>query len=183
MYVHTLLIRTYVSEYAIEFMKGLESEGVMATGKHFPGHGDTDTDSHLALPVIDHDYERLQELELVPFQNAIDAGLRSVMSAHIAFPNISKNDDLPGTLDPSILNRILLEDLQFQGLVVTDGLQMQGITDHFSPGDAAVLSILAGADVILLSPDELTAIDGMIKAVESGRIDEERIDYSVRKIS
>ncbi|MCC5906420.1 MAG: serine hydrolase [Balneolaceae bacterium] len=171
-----------VSEFAIEFMKGLESEGVMATGKHFPGHGDTDTDSHLALPVIDHDYERLQELELVPFQNAIDAGLRSVMSAHIAFPNISKNDDLPGTLDPSILNRILLEDLQFQGLVVTDGLQMQGITDHFSPGDAAVLSILAGADVILLSPDELTAIDGMIKAVESGRIDEDRIDYSVRKI-
>lgn len=171
-----------VSEYAIEFMKGLESEGVMATGKHFPGHGDTDTDSHLALPVIDHDYERLQELELVPFQNAIDAGLRSVMSAHIAFPNISKNDDLPGTLDPSILNRILLEDLQFKGLVVTDGLQMQGITDYFSPGDAAVLSILAGADVILLSPDELTAIDGMIKAVESGRIGEERIDYSVRKI-
>jgi beta-N-acetylhexosaminidase len=171
-----------VSKYAIDFMKGLESEGVMATGKHFPGHGDTDTDSHLALPTINHDYERLQALELVPFQNAIAAGLPSVMSAHISFPNISRNPGLPGTLDPSILNRILLEDLDFEGLVVTDGLEMQGITDHYSPGEAVILSLLAGADVMLLSPDEMTAINELKKAVQSGRISENRIDHSVRKI-
>ena len=171
-----------VSEYAIRFMKGMQNEGVMATGKHFPGHGDTDTDSHLALPTIGHEYDRLAALELVPFRNAIDAGLHSVMSAHIHFPNISSGVGLPGTLDPSIVQGILIDSLRFEGLIVTDGLEMQGITHHYSPGEAVIMSILAGVDLMLISPDEMTAIRELKHAIESGRISEERIDHSVRKI-
>ncbi len=171
-----------VSEYGIRFMEGAEQEGVMATGKHFPGHGDTDVDSHLALPTIPHDYTRLDTLELVPFRNAINSGMRSVMSAHIAFPNVSKNIDLPGTLDESILNRILVDSLGFDGLIITDGLEMSGITDHYSPGEAVVMALLAGADLMLISPDEKTAIQELKTAVEAGRISELRIDQSVRKL-
>lgn len=171
-----------VAEYGIKFMEGVESEGVLATGKHFPGHGDTDTDSHFSMPSISHTYDRLKSVELVPFERAIDNGLRSVMSAHIAFPSISGTPGLPATLDPGILQRILVDSLQFDGLVVTDGLEMRGITSHYSPAEAAIMALHAGADILLLSPDELAAIDGLIKAVENGRVSEERIDHSVRKI-
>ncbi|MFO7846416.1 MAG: glycoside hydrolase family 3 N-terminal domain-containing protein [Balneolaceae bacterium] len=171
-----------VAEYGNAMIQGIESEGVLATAKHFPGHGDTDTDSHLALPTITHDLERIQNLELVPFKVNIESGLQSVMSAHIAYPNISDNIGMPSTLDASVLNRILRDSLNFEGLVVTDGLEMQGITNHYAPGEAAVLSLLAGADLMLISPDELTAIADAVKAVEIGRISEERIDHSVRKL-
>lgn len=171
-----------VSEYATQFMMGAESVGVMATGKHFPGHGDTNVDSHLALPTIPHDFARLDSLELVPFRHVINSGLRSIMSGHISFPNISRNIGLPGTLDDSIIQDILIDSLGFGGLIVSDGLEMRGITDHYSPGEAVIMSLLAGVDMMLVSPDEITAINELKKAVESGRIHEERIDYSVRKI-
>lgn len=171
-----------VSQYAIRFMEGMQNEGVMATGKHFPGHGDTDTDSHLALPTIGHNFDRLSELELVPFRNAIAGGLQSVMSAHIHFPVISSGPGLPGTLDPTIIQGILIDSLQFNGLIVTDGLEMQGITNHYSPGEAVIMSILAGVDLMLISPDEMTAIQELKRAVEIGRVSEERINQSVRKI-
>jgi beta-glucosidase-like glycosyl hydrolase/CubicO group peptidase (beta-lactamase class C family) len=171
-----------VSLYASEFIRGVSDQNLLATGKHFPGHGDTDTDSHLALPVINHDYARLDSVELVPFRDNIQNGLESIMSAHIAFPEISDNIDLPGTLDPSILNRILVDTLSFSGLVVTDGLEMNGISNYYAPGEAVVRALQSGVDVLLLSPDEMTAIDGLKKAVETGRITEERIDRSVRKI-
>jgi len=171
-----------VAKYGNYFIRGIESEGVLATAKHFPGHGDTDTDSHLALPTITHDLERIQNLELVPFRVNIESGLQSIMSAHIAYPNISENIGRPSTLDESILNRILIDSLGFEGLVVTDGLEMQGITDHYSPGEAVVLALLAGADLMLISPDELTAIDDAVRAVEMGRLSEERIERSVRKL-
>jgi beta-glucosidase-like glycosyl hydrolase/CubicO group peptidase (beta-lactamase class C family) len=171
-----------VSEFGNYFIRGIESEGVLATAKHFPGHGDTDTDSHLALPTIDHDYESIQNLELVPFRVNIESGLQSIMSAHIAYPNISENNGRPSTLDESVLNRILIDTLGFDGLVVTDGLEMKGITDHYSPGEAVVLALKAGADLMLISPDEFTAIEGVKDAVEIGRISEERIDQSVRKL-
>jgi beta-N-acetylhexosaminidase len=174
--------RDIVTLFGQYLINGIESEGVLATAKHFPGHGDTDTDSHLALPVIHHDYARLDSLELYPFRKTIQNGLRSIMSAHIAFPNISDNLNLPGTLDESILNKILIDTLGFDGLIVTDGLDMQGITDNFSPGEAVVLSLLAGADMMLISPDAMTAINEVKKAVESGRISEERIEQSARKI-
>ena len=171
-----------VTEYGNHFIEGAHSEGILATAKHFPGHGDTDTDSHLALPTITHNYDRIESLELVPFRATIENGLQSVMSAHIAYPNISENVGRPTTLDESILQRILVDTLNFDGLIVTDGLEMQGITDHYSPGEAVILSLLAGADVMLISPDELTAIADVEKAVEKGRISEERIEHSARKL-
>lgn len=171
-----------VSEYATQFMLGAESVGILATGKHFPGHGDTNVDSHLALPTIPHDYARLDSLELVPFRQVINNGLRSVMSAHISFPNISRNIGLPGTLDDSIIQDILIDSLNFDGLIVSDGLEMRGIADHYSPGEAVIMSLLAGVDLMLVSPDEITAINDLKKAIESGRITEERLDHSVRKI-
>ncbi|MEX0944611.1 MAG: glycoside hydrolase family 3 N-terminal domain-containing protein [Balneolaceae bacterium] len=171
-----------VSEYATRFMQGVESEGVMATGKHFPGHGDTDIDSHLALPTIVHDYSRLDTLELVPFRNTIESGIRSIMSAHISFPNISRNIGLPTTLDDSILHDILIDSLGFDGLIITDGLEMRGISENYSPGEAVIMSLLAGVDLMLISPDEMTAINELKQAVLSDRISEERIDFSVKKL-
>lgn len=171
-----------VSDYATQFMRGAESVGVLATGKHFPGHGDTNIDSHLALPTIAHDFARLDSLELVPFRHLINNGLRSVMSAHISFPNISKNIGLPATLDDSIVQDILVDSLNFDGLIVTDGLEMRGIANHYSPGEAVIMSLLAGVDLMLVSPDEITAINELKKAIEIGRITEARLDHSVRKI-
>ncbi|MEX1010580.1 MAG: glycoside hydrolase family 3 N-terminal domain-containing protein [Balneolaceae bacterium] len=171
-----------VALYANAFIEGVESVGIMATGKHFPGHGDTNIDSHLALPVIHHDYSRIDTLELSPFRSAIDAGLRSIMSAHIAFPAFGTDPGLPGTLDPGILGDILADSLGFKGLVVTDGLEMSGITSRYSPGEAAVLAIRAGSDILLISPDEMTAILEVVRAVESGELSEERLDLSVRKL-
>lgn len=171
-----------VAEFGNYFIRGVESEGMLATAKHFPGHGDTDTDSHLALPTIDHDIERIQDLELVPFQVNIESGLQSIMSAHIAYPNISENIGRPSTLDESVLNRILIDSLEFDGLVVTDGLEMQGITNHYAPGEAVVLALRAGADLMLISPDELTAIDDVYDAIQIGRLSEDRVDQSVRKL-
>ncbi|MDR9408959.1 MAG: glycoside hydrolase family 3 N-terminal domain-containing protein [Balneolaceae bacterium] len=171
-----------VAEYGEEFMKGVQSEGLISTGKHFPGHGDTETDSHLALPTITHDYARLDSVELAPFRQSINEGMQSIMSAHISFPNISENEGLPGTLDPSILNKILIDSLSFNGLIVTDGLEMQGIAAHYSPGQAVIKALQAGADQMLVSTDEKAAINEIKKAVESGELSEERIDFSVRKI-
>lgn len=171
-----------VALYGQQFIKGVQSEGIVSTAKHFPGHGDTDTDSHHSLPVINHDYKRLQSVELLPFKKVIDEGIESVMSAHIAFPGISSNPRLPGTLDPSILNRILVDSLDFNGLIVTDGLEMRGISAHYSPGEAVLMALKAGADMMLLSLDEITAIQEVERAVERGNITEERIDQSVRKI-
>lgn len=171
-----------VGVYGNEFIRGAEAAGVLSTAKHFPGHGDTDTDSHLALPVITHDYARIDSVELAPFRMAVSNGLRSIMTAHIAFPNISRNPGLPGTLDESILQTLLVDSLGFDGLVVSDGLEMLGISRYYSPGDAVILALNAGVDVMLISPDEITAITELKHAVESGRISEERIDRSVRKI-
>lgn len=171
-----------VALYGQQFIEGVESEGLLATAKHFPGHGDTDTDSHLSLPLISHTYERLDSLELVPFRETINKGLKSVMSAHIAYPNISDNIDMPATLDPSILNRILVDSLNFDGLIVTDGLEMSGIANRFSPGEAVIQSLLAGADMMLISPDEMTAVNEIERAVKSGRLSEQRINKSAKKI-
>lgn len=171
-----------VALFGNHFIRGIESEGILATAKHFPGHGDTDTDSHLSLPTIIHGYDRLNSIELIPFRVNIQSGLQSIMSAHIAYPNISDNIGRPSTLDETVLNRILVDSLGFNGMVVTDGLNMRGITDHYSPGEAVVLSLLAGADMMLMSPDELTAISDVKRAVEMGRISEERIEHSVHKL-
>ncbi|MBO6524930.1 MAG: serine hydrolase [Balneolaceae bacterium] len=171
-----------VSEYGVAFMQGVHSEGVVSTAKHFPGHGDTDTDSHNELPILDHDYSRLDSVELIPFKAAIEGGMQSVMSAHISFPQISDHPELPGTLDESILSGILKDSLNFDGVVVTDGLEMEGIASKFSPGRVVVRALHAGADIMLISPDIYTAINEVVAAVERGEITEERINESYRKI-
>ncbi|MGM0547036.1 MAG: glycoside hydrolase family 3 N-terminal domain-containing protein [Bacteroidota bacterium] len=171
-----------VSLFGNKFIEGVQSENVISTAKHFPGHGDTDIDSHLSLPVIKYDFARLDSLELKPFRSAINNGLNSIMSAHIAFPKISPDTALPATMDPSIVNGILADSLDFKGMVVSDGLEMRGISSHFSPGKAVIEALKAGVDLMLLSPDELTAIHEIELAVQSGKISEERIDQSVRKL-
>jgi len=171
-----------VAKYGNRFIDGVQSEGIIATGKHFPGHGDTDTDSHLALPVIKFGYSRLDSVELVPFRSAVNDGISSMMSAHIAFPKISKQPGLPATMDSTVLNRILMDSLKFHGTVFTDGLEMKGISANYSPGEAVIKALKAGADLMLLSPDDLTAIHEVEVAVHDGRLSESRIDQSVRKL-
>lgn len=168
-----------VGRFATAFIQGAQAEGVLATAKHFPGHGDTDLDSHTALPIINKSYEELLEIELQPFQDVIDAGVHSVMSAHIAFPAIAGSAGRPATLDARLLHGMLRDSLGFQGMIVTDGLEMQGIAGHYAPHEAAVLALQAGVDVLLLSPDELSVIDGVEQAVRRGELSEQRIDRSV----
>lgn len=171
-----------VAAYGNKFIEGVQSENIVSTAKHFPGHGDTDTDSHLSLPVIKYNFARLDSIELVPFRSAVGNGVNSVMSAHIAFPKISPDSALPATMDSTVLNRILMDSLAFKGMVVTDGLEMRGISSHYSPGEAVVKALKAGADLMLLSPDMLTALHEIEHAVHNGNISESRIDQSVRKL-
>jgi len=171
-----------VAKYGNQFIDGVQSQGIIATGKHFPGHGDTDTDSHLALPIIRYGYARLDSVELVPFRSAVKDNISSMMSAHIAFPKISKQPGLPATMDSTVLNRILMDSLKFSGTVFTDGLEMKGISSNYSPGEAVIKALQAGADLMLLSPDDLTAIHEVEVAVHNGRLSESRIDRSVRKL-
>ena len=163
------------------FVEGVQDAGVAATVKHFPGHGDTDVDSHLALPFIRATRERLDEVELVPFRAAIASGVAAVMSAHIALPTMHR-DSLPATLDPRILTELLRDSLQFRGLVVTDAMDMRGIGAGYGVARSSVLAIKAGADVLLMPPDIPQAIDAIVAAVEQGEIPAERIAASVRRI-
>jgi beta-N-acetylhexosaminidase len=154
---------------------------VLATAKHFPGHGDTAVDSHMNLATISADRAHLDKVELVPFRAAIAAGVDSIMTAHIAVPALAPAD-LPATLSPAILTGLLRDDLGFKGLVITDALEMGGIAKGFSSGDAAVRAIEAGADTLLMPSDPEAAIHAVVAAVESGRISRQRLRESVVKI-
>ncbi len=154
---------------------------ILTTAKHFPGHGDTSVDTHLNLASIPADLDRLQRLELVPFKAAIEAGVDSVMTAHIAVPALAP-PDLPATLSPAILTGLLREQLGFKGLVITDSLEMGGIAQGFSSADAAVRAIEAGADTLLMPADPEAAIRAVVGAVESGRLTRTRLEESVVKI-
>jgi beta-N-acetylhexosaminidase len=171
-----------VSQFGVEFIRGVKAAGLVSTVKHFPGHGDTATDSHIGLPVINHDWARLDSVELVPFRAAIRAGVESVMSAHISFPKLGSEPGLPGTLDPKILTDMLRDSLGFDGLITTDALEMEGVSEHYSPGDALIRAILAGADMLLIPPDVASSLDAAVLAVERGQITIARIDASVRRI-
>ncbi|MEO1022833.1 MAG: glycoside hydrolase family 3 N-terminal domain-containing protein [Bacteroidota bacterium] len=172
-----------VAEFGAAFIRGAQSEGVIATAKHFPGHGDTGFDSHASMPIVNYGMDRLDTLELIPFRAAIQENIGSMMSAHVAFPKIGDGKTrVPGTLDNSVLNNLLIDSLNFNGLVVTDGLQMRAITAHFSPGKAAIKALEAGADIMLISPDVGSAIQDIELAVQNGTLSEERINRSFRKI-
>ncbi len=195
-----------VARYVAAFVRGVESGRVIATAKHFPGHGDTRTDSHRSLPVLTVSRERLERVELVPFRAAIAAGAEAIMTAHLSLPALddepvpirpegiaenpythdaaeaARNATMPASLSPKITDGLLRGELGFRGLVVTDALDMGGIVDHFDPGEAAVRAVLAGADEILKSTDTDAAIVGVRRAVETGRITRERLDLSVSRI-
>jgi beta-N-acetylhexosaminidase len=170
-----------VSRLVRAYVRGLRDHGMLATLKHFPGHGDTQTDSHIGLPVITAGFARLDSLELVPFRAGIDAGADVVMSAHIAFPAITGDSD-PGTLSPAVLTGLLRDSLRFRGLVVTDALTMGAIVTKYGAGEATVRAFIAGSDLLLMPADPDSAVNAMTAAVESGRVSRERLDASVRRV-
>jgi beta-N-acetylhexosaminidase len=174
-----------VAELGAAYIKGLQSGGVIATAKHFPGHGDTDTDSHLDLPIIKHPRSRLDQVELYPFKKAIQAGVDSIMTAHVYFPAIEKEEDIPATLSKSVLTDLLRNELKFEGLIITDCMEMKAIVNTFGTVEGAVKTIEAGSDTVLVSHSyqrQKNAIEAVIEAVKSGRISEKRIDASVKRI-
>lgn len=196
-----------VGRFVAAFIEGAQSKGVIATAKHFPGHGDTATDSHRGLPEINVSRERLNAVELVPFRSAVNSGVGSVMTGHIGMPQIdptvvvplprdiklkptdtdengelvSEKGSMPTTLSP-VMNGILRRDLGFNGLIVTDAMSMSGLTLYFTQEEAAVRALEAGADLLLKPADPDASIRGVREAVKAGRLTEKRIDESARRV-
>ena len=164
---------------AAAFVRGCQGEGVLACAKHFPGHGDTSSDSHLELPLIPHSRERLAAVELPPFRAAIAADVASVMTAHLQLPAL--DTEHPATLSPAVLTDLLRGELGFGGLVVTDALVMDAITSRYGAAEAAVLAFEAGADLILMPADAEAALEGLATALASGRISSQRLEASLER--
>ncbi len=194
-----------VAKFGTAFIEGVQSEKAIATAKHFPGHGDTDVDSHRGLPIIDHSLASLEKTELVPFRAAINDGVASVMIAHIALPQIDdeivlplknyRGGDaetgaeiveqkayIPATLSKKVQTGLLRNEMGFKGLIVTDAMSMSGLTLYFEQGEAGVRAFLAGSDLLEKPSDPDAMIAGLLAAVKSGRIPQERLDDSVRRI-
>ncbi len=172
-----------VSTLGVQTMKGIQDTGIIPVVKHFPGHGDTFIDSHRGLPVITHDMERLETFELVPFKEAIEQNTDVIMTAHILLSEIDKKN--PSSLSNKIITKILREQLQFQGVVITDDLTMGAIVANYEIGEAAVKAILAGNDIILVAhhaEKRKAAVEALLSAVEDGTISEDRINDSVYRI-
>ena len=170
-----------VGAFVSAWVRGLAAGGALATLKHFPGHGDTDTDTHLGFASITHPRTHLDEVELVPFRAAIAAKADAVMTAHLGLSAVDDSGN-PATLSQPIIDGLLRRELRFDGLAVTDSMGMAGVTSKAGPGDAAVQAIEAGNDVVLNSPDQAAAFNGLRRAVESGRISAARLDASVTRI-
>lgn len=171
-----------VSRMSEAMIKGLQEGKVIATAKHFPGHGDTDIDSHNDLPQLNFTMDRMNTIELVPFKNAISKNVMSVMIAHLAFPELEKSPNIPASLSPQIVQELLINKMEFKGLVVTDALNMKGITKYFSTSEVAVMCVNAGIDLILMPLDAAATVNAIENAVNSGSISEERINRSAEKI-
>ena len=172
-----------VSEMALVTAAALQDNKVVACGKHFPGHGDTNADSHKELPVVEASRDRLEVIELPPFRRAVTAGIATMMTAHVLYKAL--DDQLPATLSPTVITNLLREDLQYDGVVLTDDLEMHAIVDHYGVGDAAVRAILAGCDVLLICKErerEVSAFEAIEQAVASGTISMERLNQSVARI-
>ena len=172
-----------VSRLGVAYIRGLQHNGVLATAKHFPGHGDTTVDSHFDLPTVNHDRERIRTLELQPFRAAIDADVAAIMTAHIIYPAF--DPDRPATLSPAILTDLLRKELGFEGLLITDDMEMKAIDDRYRSGEAAVMAVEAGADIVMVlwSPTkQIEVFEALLSAVKSGRISQARLDQSVERI-
>ncbi len=161
------------------FLSGAQAEGVLCCAKHFPGHGDTSSDSHLELPLLSHSRERLERIELPPFRQAIAAGVASVMTAHLLLPSL--DPERPATLSSAVLTKLLRQELGFDGLVVTDALVMEAISGRYGAGEAAVLALEAGADLVLMPADADAAIEAIVAAITAGRLSGERIETSLER--
>ncbi len=164
------------------YLRGLQDNGVLATAKHFPGHGDTDTDSHYDLPVIRHNRQRFDSLELYPFRQAIEAGVGAVMSAHLNIPALDSSSGLPATLSPQVMTVLLKEELGFRGLAVSDAMNMKAVTKHFNPGEAEAIAYMAGNDIIEFVPEVSLAIKTIRDYYDQGKIPYSQIENTTRKI-
>jgi beta-N-acetylhexosaminidase len=162
-------------------VEGFRDSGILCTLKHFPGHGDTDADSHYGEAKTEKTLQELQECELIPFQSGIDAGAQLIMIGHITVPNV-EDESIPASLSHFFVTELLREQMGFEGLIITDSMQMQAIRDQYSSGEAAVRALEAGVDLILMPEDLTGAAEGIKAALESGELQEERIDESVRRI-
>src|SRR5437588_435900 len=171
-----------VAQFVSELVRGVRENAGLATAKQFPGHGDTAADSHIDLPVIRADRARLDSLELIPFRAAISSQVDSVMTGHLNVPALEPDPNTPATLSHNIVTDLLRRQRGFQGLVVTDAMDMGGITVRYAPGEAAVRAIEAGVDCLLMPPVPDAAFEALQAAVKSGRISKERLDASVRRI-
>ncbi len=175
-----------VVEYGLAFAKGLQDNGVLAVGKHFPGHGDTSVDSHIDLPLVPHARARLDQIELAPFKAAIAAEVAGIMSAHVTFPAIDPTPGLPATLSRPVLTGLLREELGYDGLIVTDSLEMGALAAHgWPPPVGAPLALAAGADLLLFNRDHVmhrAVFANLVQAVRDGKISQEQLDASLRRI-
>jgi beta-N-acetylhexosaminidase len=171
-----------VSRMAVAFIKGCQANGLVATAKHFPGHGDTHLDSHDVLPELWADRDRLNKVELLPFQKSIDEGVLAVMTAHLRIPAIDPTPKLPATLSSRAISDLLRKEMGFRGLIVTDAMEMGGISAQFSHEEAALRAVQAGVDILLLSPEPRRIISCFEKAVKEGKISERRLNLSVTRI-
>jgi beta-glucosidase-like glycosyl hydrolase/CubicO group peptidase (beta-lactamase class C family) len=171
-----------VIDHGIAFMKGMQDNGVMATAKHFPGHGDVSVDSHLDIPIINKSREALDSMELAPFKALINAGVGSVMVAHLSVPAIDTTPKFATSLSPKAINDLLINELGFKGLTITDAMDMQAISNYFPRGESNVRAILAGNDMLCLPGEIGASIDKIKQAIEEGRISETEINKRVRKI-
>jgi len=174
--------RENVAAKGIAYMKGLERAGVLSTGKHFPGHGDTSTDSHKKLPILDFTQQRLDSIELYPFKRLINEGLSSVMIAHLGIASLDPRPDFPSSLSENVVTNLLQKKMNFKGLVFTDALNMKGVANYTEPGDSDLSAFMAGNDILLMPLDVKKAKDKIIEAFKYGIISEERLSFSVKKI-
>jgi len=181
-----------VAKKSAAYMQGMEKSGVMACAKHFPGHGDTDKDSHLTLPLISHDAERLNDIELYPFQELAQLGIGSMMIAHLAIPALEPNSidgrinpDLPYmpvSLSKKVVTDLLKKKMGYDGLVITDALNMKGVANYFEPGEVDLQAFLAGNDILLFPEDVATAVNAIANAISAGKVSKKELDRRVRKI-
>ena len=174
--------RDNVTNKSLAFMKGMQDAGILANAKHFPGHGDTETDSHKTLPTIDFDEKRIDSVEMYPYKKLIKEGLSSVMVAHLNVPSLEKRSKYPSSLSTHIVTNILRNSLGFNGLIISDALNMKGAADFDESGEIDLAAFLAGNDILLISEDPPTGIAKIMNAYYEGKITEERLQYSVKKI-
>lgn len=171
-----------VTRKSVAYMKGLQDHGIMANAKHFPGHGDTDADSHYTTPVINNSADQIKNIDLYPYRKLIQEDLMSVMVAHLHIPSLGTSSGMPTTLSPDVVNQLLKKDLGFQGLIFTDALNMKGVSSLHPPGEVDLLALMAGNDVLLYAEDVPRSKKLILQAVAEGKISQEEIDLRIKKI-